>query len=189
MSKKLQHDHFESEHEQTRLNKIIALQKENDVIALLLEGKEQKEIVTYVVNKYRVQSNTATAFISKCRNIIKERKDFEVNTMVSLHVQRYEKIYEGLYEIKAYGIAMSALRAKEKLLGFHKEGFHMKVTNGAISTVQLQSVNSEFDVMKLDRTKRDRMSELLQKAKRDKNLETREKYQEKNKVGRPKKGE
>lgn len=183
MSKKLQHKHFEPDRQQTRLTKIIALQKENDVIALLLEGKEQKEIVTYVVNKYRVQWNTAVSFISACRNIIRERKDFEVNNLVSLHVERYEKIYAGLYEIRAHGIAMSALRAKEKLLGFHKEGFHMKVTNGEISTVQLQTVNSEYDVMKLDKGKRDRLSELLQKSKRDKNLPTKG-FSEKKEGGR-----
>jgi len=192
VSKKLQHKQFEPEQEQSRLNKILALQKENDVISLLLEGKEQEEIIKYVINKYRIQHNTAKSFISHCRAIIRGRKDFEVNNLVSLHVERYEKIYAGLYEIKAYGIAMSALRAKEKLLGFHKEGFHMRVSKGEISTVQLQTVNSEYDVMKLNKEKRDRLSELLQKAKKEKKLsQSKEEKQigekPKKKRGRPKK--
>lgn len=163
----------DAQHE--KVNKILTLQRQNDIIQLLLEGRERQEIVKYISSKYNVKANTIAGYITDANNIIKQRSNNEVNNLISLHVQRYEIIYAGLYEINAYGLAMSSLRAKEKLLGFHKEGFHMRVSSGEISSIQLQSVNSEYDVMKLDRQKRDRMSALLNKAKRDRKAEIKKK--------------
>lgn len=152
----------------SRLRSILVLQRENDIISMLLEGKETKEIANYICPKYRITPASAGTYIKDARNLIKERKSYEVDILISLHIHRYEKIYQLLYELGAYSIAMNALRAKEKLLSFHKEGFHMRITNGEMSTVSLQTVDSEYDLMKLTQDKRERMSVLLQKAKREK---------------------
>lgn len=148
------------------VSRILALQRQNDVIQLLLEGKERKEILQYIGSKYRLTLKTSQACVTDAANILKERSNFEVNNMISLHIQRYEAIYALLYQIKSYGMAMSALRAKEKILGFHKDGFHMRVNSGTISSVQLQTVQGEYDVMRLTKEKQNRMTELMQKAKR-----------------------
>lgn len=166
----------EEEKGQTRLNKLLVLQRQNDIVSMLLEGKDKKDIRTYIVNKYRVQPASCNVYMTEATNLIKERSNYEVNNLISLHVQRYEEIYAGLYEINAYGMAIQSLKAKEKLLGFHKEGFHMRVNQGTLSSIQLQSVNSEYDVMKLSREKRDRMAILLNaaKEKRKKELSSKE---------------
>ncbi len=163
--KKVIQERLEEDREQTRLNKLLVLQRQNDIVSMLLEGKDKKDIRTYIVNKYRVQASSSNVYITEAVNLIKERSNYEVNNLISLHVQRYEEIYAGLYEINAYGMAIQALKAKEKLLGFHKEGFHMRVNQGTLSSIQLQSVNSEYDVMKLSREQRDRMALLLNVAK------------------------
>jgi hypothetical protein len=151
-----------------RVNAILAMQRQNDIIAMLLDGKDPaKEIRPYVCMKYRVTPGTAAGYITEARNIIKQRKHYEVNNLVSLHLQRYEEVYKFLKEINAHGFAMKALRAKEKLLGFHREGFHMKVTQGDITSVQLQTVDSDYNVSKLSKEKRDQLSQLLNKARRD----------------------
>lgn len=149
-----------------RLNKILSLQRQNDIIQLLLEGKDRVEINNYIVSKYRIRQSTAIQYISEASVAIKNRSHSEVNNIISLHVQRYEGIYALLYEIRSYGLSMRALRQKEKLLGFHKEGFHMRVNSGVISSVQLQTVQGEYDVMKLSKEKQNRMTNLLNKAKR-----------------------
>lgn len=175
--KKLQQKHFEPDATHVRLNSILVLQRENDIIAMLLEGKDSKAIQQYICTKYKLLPVTASTYIKDARNLIKQRKGFEVNTLISLHIARYEKIYECLYEMGAHGIAMNALKAKEKLLSFHKEGFHLRVNSGEISTIQLQSVDNEYDVMKLTRPQRTKLATLLEKAKRDKNDDTLKKLE------------
>lgn len=151
-----------------RRHRIIGLIRQNDIIAMLLEGRDPvKEIRPYLTMKYGIPPQSAANHITEARNVVKERKIYEVNNLISMHINRYETIYAALYEIGAHSYAMQALKQKEKLLGFHKEGFHMKVTQGEIQAISLQTVMSEYDVMKLGREKNDRMSVLLNKMKRD----------------------
>jgi hypothetical protein len=154
-----------------RVNRILKLQRENDIITLLLEGKQEKEIAAYIVNKYRLRYSTVSRLISEGRAMIRERMNFEMNTLLSLHIARYERIYQGLYEMGAYGIAMGALKAKEKLMQFHREGFHMRVTNGEVSQLSIRHVANEYDYMKLEEGKRKRMEELIKKVREKKQKE------------------
>jgi hypothetical protein len=152
---------------QRRVNAIIALQRENDIIAMLLDGKESREISKWLINRYSIAQGTANIYIGHARDIIKKRKAYEVNNLVSLHIYRYEELFKLLKEIGADHLAIRALAQKEKLLGFHREGFHMKVTSGEITSIQLQTVDSDYNVKKLTQDKQDRLTELLNKAKRD----------------------
>lgn len=146
---------------QSRVNKILKLQRENDIITLLLEGKEEKEIKIYISEKYHLKYSTVNNLLLEAREVIRNRMNFELNTLLALHISRYEKIYEGLYQMGAHGIAMSALKAKEKLMQFHREGFHMRVTQGTINQVSISNVMNEYDYMKLERPKRERLEELI----------------------------
>ncbi len=136
---------------------------------MLLEGKNVKaDIIPYITKKYKLTVGTCNGYITQARKIIKKRLQHEVNALVSLHIERYEIIYEGLYKVGAFGIAMNALKAKEKLMGFHKEGFHMKITQGEISSFNIQSnAEGEYDPSKLEPEKRDRLSLLISKIKKD----------------------
>lgn len=162
----LQRRETEAEREGRIYNSILTLQRQNDIIALLLEGKDPEEIKSYIVGKYQVQMVSANNYLKDARNALKERKKFEVDNLVTLHIARYEWLYEKLYSLGSFGYASKVLQAKEKLMGFHKEGFHMKVTQGEITALQLQQVNDEYDVMKLSEEKRKRLNVLLNKAKR-----------------------
>jgi len=154
---------------ENRYNVIKAIQKQNDIITLLLEGKDtQKDIVPYICKKYNHTKKTANFHIQEAKNIIKNRKNHEVQTLIGIHIQRYEKIYKELYDLRSFAIAMSAMKQKENLIGFHKEGFHMKVSSGQVSSVQLVSVENEYDLNKLPTEQRERLSFLIHKAKRDK---------------------
>lgn len=150
--------------EQDRANSIITLQRQNDIIALLLEGKESHEIKKYIMEKYSCGHATSANYITQAKKIIAARKNFEVDNLLNIHIERYEHIYTKLYDLRAFMEATNTLKRKEKLLGFNKEGFHMKVTQGEISAITLQQVSDEFDVMKLPEDKRNKMSFLLNKA-------------------------
>lgn len=152
-------------------DRILALQRQNDIITLLLEGKDTKTIVRYIVNKYRVTAETLHKdYLVKAREEIKLRMNYELKTLVPLHISRYEYVYEKLYEMGSQAIAMGALRAKEKLMQFHKEGFHLRVTQGQLSQVSTMHIANEYDHMKMPEVKRKRMQELMEIVKRPKML-------------------
>lgn len=150
-----------------RVNSIIALQRQNDIIAMLLDGKDTKEISRFLINKFEITQGTANFYVQEARDIIKKRRHYEADNVVSLHIHRYEELYKCLTAINADNIAMKALAQKEKLMGFHKEGFHMKVTSGEVTAVQLQNVDSDYSIAKLPKEKQERLSVLLNKAKRN----------------------
>lgn len=150
--------------DQERSSTIVALQRTNDIMTLLLEGKETSEIKKYIIQKYSCQHTTAASYITAARKALANRKNFEVDNMINIHVERYEHIYAKLYDLRAFAESTATLKRKEKLLGFHKEGFHMKVTQGEITAIGMQQVRDEFNVMKLSEADRSRMAELLNKA-------------------------
>jgi hypothetical protein len=153
--------------QKTRANKILVMQRNNDIISMLLDGKDpKKEIAPYIINKYNVNHASVKVLLSEARGIIKERNAYQLQNLISLHISRYETIYNELFNLSMFGDACNVLEAKEKLLGFHKEGFHMKVSQGEISQVQLQTVDSDYNISKLEVGKQERLNFLLNKAKR-----------------------
>lgn len=156
-------DHFDKVQ---HVNRIYALQRENDVVAMILDGRKDINIHEYIATKYQIKPATVALLLAKCRKIIRERKIFEADTLITLHIARYEEIYSKLHDIGAHSVAMNALKAKETLLGLHREGFHMRVDSGEITAIQLQTVNSAFDLNKLVGEKRERFEKLINKARR-----------------------
>lgn len=173
MAKKFNQPFLRPEHQQRKLNKILTIQRDNDIINMLLDGLSTKEIAKYLYGKYGMKYPTAVTTISQCRREVKNRREFELNNVISIHIHRYEYIYHKLIEIGAEGIAMNALKAKEKLLGFHREGFHMKVTQGEVQQLYQTHVNNEYDLKKLDEKKRTRFEQLILKARRIKDEQQR----------------
>lgn len=151
-------------------DRILALQRQNDIITLLLEGKDTKTIVKYIVNKYQLKAQSVSVYLVNAREEIKLRMNYELKTLVPLHISRYEYVYEKLYEMGSQAIAMGALRAKEKLMQFHKEGFHLRVTQGQLSQVSTMHIANEYDHMRMPEAKRKRMQELMEIVKRPKML-------------------
>src|SRR5688572_17406068 len=100
--------------EKSQLQKILQLQRQNDIIAMLLDGKGNKEIIEYISVKYGAAAKwVANRYIPDAQQTLRERKNFEVKELVMIHLARYEFIYNKLVEIKAQGLAMKALAAKE----------------------------------------------------------------------------
>jgi hypothetical protein len=154
---------------QKQLNKILSLQRQNDIIAMLLDGKGTKEVLDYICFKYGSAPKTVQSrYIPAARDAIRQRKNFEIKELILIHLARYEDIYNKLVGIKAQGLAMKALHAKEKLLGFHKDGFHMRVSKGQIVSYQTSSVSAQYDpIRKLTPEKLNRFNELMVKCKRE----------------------
>lgn len=165
--KKVCQPYLKPDHKHGKLNKILTLQRDNDIVSMLLDGTGNKEICRYIVNKYGIKYSSANVLVSLRRQEIKKRKEFELDNIISIHIHRYEYIYKELLKIGAEGIAMNALKAKEKLMGFHREGFHMKISQGQIHQIRTTRVNDEYNFDRLNEKQRQRLEQLLLKAKRD----------------------
>lgn len=150
-------------------NKVMVLQRQNDILNMLLDGKESKEIRQYICDKYKVIPVVASQYLSQAKKEVKKYRDNQVDNILSLHIRRYEYIYSKLYDINAYSIAMNALQAKEKLLGMHKQDFRLKVNNIDATTI-IGGPNSNdginYDLNRLGKKDRLRLELLLDKCKK-----------------------
>jgi hypothetical protein len=145
--------------------KLMSLHMHNDAVAMLLDGKSTTEIVKYIQHKYdQKNKQTVLVLVTEVKAAIKERAGFEVENMVLMHLARYEEIYTQCMNMRLLGMAQQALKAKEKLLGFHREGFHMRVSQGQMTQIQMRHVGNEFDLKKLQPERRERLTYFLQKA-------------------------
>lgn len=151
-------------------NKIIVLQRQSDILKMLLDGKSSKEIRDYVCDKYRVLPMVASQYLTQARKEVKKYRDRQVDNVLSIHIQRYEEVYSKLYEINAYSLAMNALQAKEKLLGMHKQDFRLQVNNiDATTVIGGPNANSgmNYDFNRLEKKDRLKLQLLLDKCKRN----------------------
>lgn len=151
-------------------NKIIVLQRQTDIIKMLLDGKDSREIRDYVCDKYKVLPMVASQYLTQARKEIKKYRERQVDNVLSIHIQRYEEVYSKLYEINAYSLAMSALQAKEKLLGMHKQDFRLQVNNiDATAVIGGPNAHSgmSYELDRLGKRDRLRLQLLLDKCKKN----------------------
>jgi hypothetical protein len=146
-------------------NRIVTAQRLNDVISMILDGKDNNEIANFIVAKYGNTAKSARDIIADANQELTSRKQWELDDLLNAHVERYEYIYSKLIEIDAQLMAMNALKAKEKLIGLHRsDGTHFRVVGGAINSVSLVGTRTYFDPKRLDETQQARLEELLRKV-------------------------
>jgi len=79
-------------------------------------------------------------------------------------LNRYEELYAIFIQLDALKDAAVCLKAKEKLMQFHKQGTHLKVVNSIITQVTSREVDNIFDLAKLDAVEQDRLEQLVNKV-------------------------
>lgn len=147
-----------------RSNRILVAQRLNDVIGMLLDGRGKNEIVTFVRDKYSLSDKAIEAVLIEAHKEINNRKQWELDDLITLHVDRYELIFSKLTELKADNVALDAMKAKEKLLGLHKQGSHVRVVGGQISTVDFVGNKTYYEPSRLSKEQQVRLEELLEKV-------------------------
>jgi hypothetical protein len=156
---------FPKKQQSNAIGRVLSYQRNNDIVKMLLAGRDKQDIIDFISMKYHVTLQTADRYIKEAGEEIKSRKRYELADMIAIHVARCEYIYTKLYELGAWFDAGLALKHKEKLLGFHREGFQMKVTQGEIHQVQSGVVQDDYDIKKLKPEQQERFNQLIEKAK------------------------
>lgn len=147
-----------------RNNHLVIAQRTNDIIQMVLDGKSSKEITKIISDKFDIIPASAYNLIVAANKEIMSRKQYELDDLINSHVDRYEEIYAKLTEIKAFSIAMTALKQKEKLIGLHKNGTHMRVVGGNISSVSILGTRTYYDPKRLTEKQQERLEHLLGKV-------------------------
>lgn len=147
-----------------KLTEIVHLHIQNDIIAMLMDGKKETDVRKYLQTKYGISDLTAQLRFQEGISQLNRRKDWELDNIINLHLNRYEELYELLLVIDSVKDAAGCLRAKEKLLQFHKQNTHLKVINNIITQVTVRDQVDTFDVEKLNDEERDRLEFLTNKV-------------------------
>lgn len=149
----------------SKFSNVRQMMRTNDAIAMILEGKTRDEIVQYVITKYELSKIIAVETYARANSLITDRKQYEIDGLIDIHIERYEHIYSLLVQLGANGMAAGVLKAKERLLQFHKNNTHMRVDNDQFLTIQSMEVKADYDLSKLNKDQQDRFDLLLNKMK------------------------
>lgn len=147
----------------SQVNSIIAAQRLNDIIGMILDGRPREEIFSYITTKYDVNKSMADNLIVDAHQEIFKQEQIELDDIITSHVERYEELYTKLIELKAERIAMEALKGKEKLIQLHKNGTHMRVVSGQVSSVTMVGAKTYYDPKRLTQEQSERLDQLLNK--------------------------
>lgn len=149
--------------------------KIGEVVSLLRERKNSKEIYDYLGEKYSIEGADAKAIISDAIVTIRREFELEKSFLLDVHLVRYEETYLKNFNADLSNVppgyrkavqaehmitAMETLFQKEKLLGIHTKNFKLKSSNKL-----LKRSDTEFDVTRLTPKERLRAYELLKKAR------------------------
>lgn len=94
---------------------LVAVRQE-EVLRLMVKGMPTKEICVIIADKYGVGRAAIEKDITAAYKYLKENIERKIGDVVSVHVMRYEKIYDEAMQIGDFRSAIAALKEIEALL-------------------------------------------------------------------------
>ena len=104
-----------------RTTDLVIAERRDEVCKMLISGKHTRNIASHIREKYGVSSKTVERDITIIYAEIKDYTSRNLDEVLSMHIQRYELVFEKAYEMMDYGNALKALAAIEKLLRMHQD--------------------------------------------------------------------
>ena len=104
-----------------RTTDLVITERRDDTCKMLIGGKHTRNIIAAMREKYGVSRQTVERDITLIYREIREYTSRNVEEVLSMHIQRYEDVYEKCMEMYNYGDALKALAAIEKLLKMHQD--------------------------------------------------------------------
>jgi hypothetical protein len=131
----------------------------------LIKGYDKIELLNMLVKSYpEVTPDEIETFIRKANNIIKETTLTEVDKIIPMHVELYEKIYAEFDDLYYIPGKLAALRGKEKLLSMHSESTTLEVHNEM--NIEIETAD-KYDLGKLTEQEQSRLEQLMKKIEND----------------------
>lgn len=147
---------------------IKRLEVEQLIKEMILNAEPKTRIKEVVSSLYKVEESEFNTCYTIATNELKlslvESK--HVKDVINLHVIEYENIYNYFNNINYLSGKLRVLRAKETLLGYHKENNTLEFNQNNTVVVEQQD-SSDYNLDKLSESEKRRFEELMNKVKRN----------------------
>lgn len=91
------------------------------ILEEIISGKTGPQIVKGITARFRLGADYVNGRIRAIRKTIREYQTESIEKIISLHITRYEHIYNTAFEKGITSVAKEALKAKEHLVGIRKD--------------------------------------------------------------------
>lgn len=134
----------------------------------IVEGTQRTKVIE------KIQSEYPELSVPHIEKLITNTVDFlssniyesdELQNIVTLHVEKYEELYDWFKRMDLFSNMNQVLFAKERLLGYHRRETNIEISQENNTLVVEESVDLEYNLNKLSESERVEFQELLNKIK------------------------
>jgi len=112
----------------------VEIDKRRDTVTeMMVDGKPTRSIVAYIQSAYGVSKSTVEKDITMAYESLRGYVKRNIDDIVAVHVNRYEKVYDKACEAYDFRSAIQALQAIEKLLKIHADQPLVAIQNNVMS--------------------------------------------------------
>lgn len=143
---------------------------QEDIIQICIEGlvkgNSKEELIALITEDYRykyISLEDVELLIKRSVGVIKEQTLVDIDKIIPLHVELYEKIYQECDKIRFIPGKLKAMRGKEKIVGLHRESNYIEIHNTLNIEVETEA---EYDLSKLTPTEQKTLAALSKRIER-----------------------
>lgn len=134
---------------------------DTEIIEYLLTGYTFSKIVKLYKKEQGFDEGYTGNRIVLCQQQIREAANVDSQLLIDLHIQFYEEAWQFFHEHDNQFGKNAAMRAKEKLLGLHKENNTVEINNR--TNVELET-EEKYDLTKLSTQEQQVLESLIAKS-------------------------
>lgn len=131
-----------------RTSPAIIAERQREVAELLISGRQTRDIVALMHDKYNVSKVTVERDVTEAYKWIRQYITRNADDVMSLHISRYETVFTNAMQLGDFKSAIQALRAVEDLLRLREQQPLVSVTNNEINIdgLSLQEIKEILSV-------------------------------------------
>lgn len=130
----------------------------------LVKGYSQTDLLSKLKESWMSAPEEALQkVIKRALKAIKEETLTDIEKIIPLHIEMYEEIYQLADEMRVVGLKVEAMRAKEKLVGLHRETNSIEIHNEVNVEIETEP---QYDISKLTTQEQKRLEGLMKKIQR-----------------------
>jgi hypothetical protein len=132
-----------------------------EIIEYLLSGYTFSDIVKVYKEEQEFEEGYTANRIALCQQQIRESAKVDSQLLIDLHIQFYEEAWQYFNEHDNQYGKNASLKAKEKLLGLHKETNSIEINNR--TNVEIET-EEQYDLTKLTAQEQTLLQSLIAKS-------------------------
>lgn len=132
----------------------------------IIKGYSNDTLIDLINADYGpVNIDECKLLIRQAHSIIKDETLIDIDKIIPQHIELYERLYRDFDNWRSIPGKLKAMRAKERLIGLHKESNYVDVYNEMNIEVE---TDSQYDLSRLTTQEQSKLNSLLKKIE-DKN--------------------